>query len=109
ARAEVDLPSGIARRRRERREIARKHLGRGHVRNVARRNLTQDRALVGAEKEQLVVDDGATQRGAILVAPEAVIDLLAVWAERGKMIRRVETTVAQELEAVPGEPVRARL
>ena len=100
--AQVDLPPG-ARRRRDRREVAREHLGRRHMRNVARRHLTPDGALVATEKEELVLDDGAAQRAAELVAPEAVILLLAVGAERGKMLRRVETTIAQELEEVSGE------
>src|SRR5687768_8281641 len=55
--AQVDLPSGVARRRRDRREVAREHLGRRDVRNVARRRLTQDGALIAAKKEQLVADD----------------------------------------------------
>ncbi len=84
------------------------HLGRRHVRNVARRHLTQDGALVGAEEEELVADDGTAQRAAELVAPEAIIGLLAVRAERRKMQRRVEATIAQELEAAPGETIRAR-
>ena len=94
-----DLPAGVARRRRERREVAREHLGRRHVRNVARRHLTQHGALVAGEKKQLVADDRAADRAAELVAPQAVVHLLAVGADRGKWLRRVEATIAQELEA----------
>ena len=96
-----------ARRRRDHREVAREHLGRRHMRDVARRHLTPDGALVATEKEELVLDDGAAQRAAELVAPEAVILLLPVGAEGGKMLRCVETTIAQELEEVSGEAVRA--
>src|SRR5687767_13908744 len=95
--AEVDLPSG-ARRRRDRREVAGEHLGGRHVRNVAGRHLTQDRALVGAEEEELVADNRAAQRAAELIAPQAVVDLLAVGAERRKVLRGVEATIAQEFE-----------
>ena len=106
--AEVDLPSR-ARRRRDSREVACEHLRRRHVRNVARRHLAQRGALVGAEEKECVAHDRAAQRAAELVAPEAVIDLLAIGADRGKVLRRVETTVAQELEAVSRERVGPRL
>src|SRR5687768_4214539 len=106
--AEVDLPSG-ALRRRDRRKVAGEHLGRRHVRNVAGRHLTQDGALIGAEEEELVADNRAAQRAAELIAPQAVVDLLAVGAERRKVLRGVEATIAQEFEAAPGETIRARL
>ena len=91
--AQVDLPPGVARRRGDRREVAREHLSRRHVRNLARRSLTIEGALVAAEEEQLVAEDGAAHRAAELVAPEAIIDLLAVGAEsrqngRGALKRR---------------------
>src|SRR5688572_5540754 len=98
--AEVDLPSG-ALRRRDRRKVAGEHLGGRH--------LTQDGALVGAEEEELVADNRAAQRAAELIAPQAVVDLLAVGAERRKVLRGVEATIAQEFEAAPGETIRARL
>ena len=103
------LPPAVARRRRKGREVTRQHRGCRHERDVRGRQLTLDRPLVGAEKEQTVSDDRTAQRPAKLTALEAVILALAVGTDAGKGTLRVEMAIPEELEPVPGAAVRARL
>ena len=103
------MTAAIARRRGERREVARDHLRRRDELDVVRRQLTPDRALIRAEEEQLVSHDRPTECSAELIALQPIVLALAVGTDRRKRARRVEAVVAQELERGPGKPVRARL
>ena len=108
-RSQRHRAAAVALGRGERGEVAGQHLGGGHPGDVVRRPLTVCGGLVGAEKEQLVPHDRPTQRAAELVALEPVVGPLAVRSDRRKRVGRVEPIVPHELEAVPREPVGARL
>ena len=104
-RAQSDLSADVARRRGECREIAREHR-RGRRDGVeGRRNLVRHRALMAGEEEQLVAND----RAAELVAAESVVDALAVRSHRREVRGRIEAVIAEELEGVAAELVRAGL
>ena len=103
------LTAAVALRRGEGSEIAGQHRRRGHERDVRRGPLADRGALVGPEEEEPVPDDRTADRPAELVSLEAVVHTLAVRPHSGEGARRIESMVAEELEGVSREPVRACL
>src|SRR5439155_2524447 len=66
------------------------------------------RALIGAEKEDLVLDNRSAQHATELVPYQTIAGALARGGtDRGKRGGRVEAMVARELEHVTAEQVRA--
>ena len=108
-------------RRREREVALRPTLGRGDggevaVEHCCGRDERHDvgwrlrcvRALIGAEKEDLVLDNRSAQHATELVPHQTIAGALArSGADRGKRGGRVEAMVARELEHVTAEQVRA--
>ena len=102
AAGERQLAAAVARRRRDRGEVAVQHRLRRHEADRRRRITVFDAALIAAEQEQLVLDDRRAERAAELIAVQAV-------ALRREEVARVETVVAEELEGVAVHFVRSRL
>ena len=108
-RAERHLTSAVAGGRGELREVAGQHRRRRHELDVRRRPLAQHRPLIGAEEKQFVLHDRPAQRAAELAPLQAIVLRLAVRIFGRKRADGVEAMVAQELERVPGEAIRAGL
>src|SRR4029434_7370315 len=95
------LTATVALRRSDGGEIAREHRGCRHERDVRRRALAKDRALVGGKEKKPIPDNRAAERTAELVALQPIVDALTVRADACKRARRVEPVMAQELEGIP--------
>ena len=106
--AERDL-APLARGRGERREVAHQHRRRRDECDVVRRRLASLRALIRGEEEHLVSNHRSAERAAELVAFQAIVAPLAVWADRRKGARGIEALVANELEPIAREAIGARL
>ena len=73
------------------------------------RLLPDRRRLIAAEEKELVAHERSAKRAAELMTLQTVVHALAVWANRGERILRIEAAIADELERVAREPVRAGL
>ena len=107
-RAQYHLCAAVARRRGKHREVAGEHGGRGHPGNLVGRPEAQHRALIAAEEKEPVARHRPADRSSELMAPQPVVLACPVGADGGKRARGVEPPVAQELEGVAVECIRAR-